>query len=363
MRISTLINVIRSKLAKITYPYCRAKVRRNPDTKVKLVAIAKNESAYLPEWVFHHLYFGFDHISIYYNGCSDNTKDVAQSLTNEHVTFVKADDVFEKSKGNPQVDIYRFEFSKSRREGFDHVMFLDLDEFWVPTELNVTIHEYIKSLPYFDSLCFQWVNRVDEAVPFGAALNETLKVEAARQVKAIHKSFIVPGLMTPHNLIDNSLNRIMEDGRPFVPGNKHQSLVATASIPNKAFILHRKYRSKIEYIALLGRGRPLSKGNVNSSFKDNRNGYCDLENGIDITFNQQNFRQYADFMTSKLLPVLNSQRHRLAKEHVMKRYSDVVSAIQNAPKDELPVLTKILRNVDIEEVQHAFEAFKRRHAK
>lgn len=44
--------------------------------KVKLVAIAKDEAAYLPDWIFHHLYFGFDSIDIYVNNTTDNTYDL-----------------------------------------------------------------------------------------------------------------------------------------------------------------------------------------------------------------------------------------------------------------------------------------------
>jgi hypothetical protein len=35
-----------------------------PDTKVALVAVASKESAYLADWVFHHLRFGFDPIVV-----------------------------------------------------------------------------------------------------------------------------------------------------------------------------------------------------------------------------------------------------------------------------------------------------------
>ena len=36
--------------------------------RVKLCAIAKNEGAYIADWVFHHLHFGFDAIEIWVNG-------------------------------------------------------------------------------------------------------------------------------------------------------------------------------------------------------------------------------------------------------------------------------------------------------
>lgn len=49
--------------------------------KVKLVAVAKDESAYLAEWCAHHLYFGFDEITVYLNRTTDNSCDVLSRLS------------------------------------------------------------------------------------------------------------------------------------------------------------------------------------------------------------------------------------------------------------------------------------------
>lgn len=60
--------------------------------KIKLIAIAKDEAAYLPDWIFHHLYFGFDSIDIYVNNTTDNTNDLKLFLEKEHrVSFIDGD--------------------------------------------------------------------------------------------------------------------------------------------------------------------------------------------------------------------------------------------------------------------------------
>ena len=41
--------------------------------KVKLVAIAKNEAAYLPQWIHHHFSIGFNEIEIFINDTTDNS--------------------------------------------------------------------------------------------------------------------------------------------------------------------------------------------------------------------------------------------------------------------------------------------------
>ena len=66
-----------------------------PELKIKLVAIAKDEAAYLPEWIFHHLYFGFDAIDIYVNNTTDNTHELSQYLAPlESVSLIDGDSYF-----------------------------------------------------------------------------------------------------------------------------------------------------------------------------------------------------------------------------------------------------------------------------
>lgn len=363
MRIKTLFNVVRSKVASLRYPYFRAKYKVDfRNTRIKLVAVAKNESAYIPEWVYHHLFYGFDHIDIHYNGCTDNTVALAEQFNDDRVTFVNADPVFKTSKISPQMDIYRPEFAHARRQGFDHVMFLDIDEFWVPFDLCTTIKDHIQRAPYFDSMCFQWANKVDEAVQFARAISPQIQVEPARQLKSIHKSFISPGLMNPHNVIDNSLVRLSANGSVFTPSNEHHSMAPVAALPDKAFILHRKYRSQMEYVALLGRGRPIGPDKVVSEFKNNRDGYYAKSNSQLVAFGIDNFTAYDTYMTEQLSRFENSDLAQQSKASVINRFYDVIEAIKNAPKEEQAILTKILRNVEIEDVQLAFEEFKRRHS-
>ncbi len=361
MKIQTLINIAQSKIAALRYPYCRTKAKISvKKSKIKLVAIAKNEAAYLPEWIYHHLYFGFDKIEIFYNGCTDNTVELAEQFNDERLKFINADPIFSKSKISPQMDIYRPQFAKSRAEGFDHIMFLDIDEFWIPFDLRTTIKEYINSSPYFDSMCFQWANKVDEVVQFARAIMPSISVEPARQLKSIHKTFITPGLMNPHNVIDNSLIRKFSDGNPFEPSNEHHSMAPSASLPNRAFILHRKYRSQVEYVALLGRGRPIGPEKAVSEFKNNREGYYNKNNAQEVAFENTSYQTYNKYMTENLNRSHISHLLDEARTMVVNRYSDVIEAVRNASKDELPVLNRILRHVDIADVQQAFEEYKKR---
>lgn len=42
--------------------------------KILLAAIAKDESAYISNWILHHLNYGFDAVEIYTNGITDSTE-------------------------------------------------------------------------------------------------------------------------------------------------------------------------------------------------------------------------------------------------------------------------------------------------
>eukprot|EP01093_Parvamoeba_rugata_P014593 TRINITY_DN4773_c0_g2_i1.p2 TRINITY_DN4773_c0_g2~~TRINITY_DN4773_c0_g2_i1.p2 ORF type:complete len:142 (-),score=8.74 TRINITY_DN4773_c0_g2_i1:552-977(-) len=113
------------------------KFRFNRDYRVKLVAIAKDEAAYLPDWIFHHLRMGFDSIDIYINNTSDNTEVISNKLKElKDVRFIDGDRYFEQTSLAPQILIYQKALRKCRWEGYTHIVFLDIDEFWVSLDLK-----------------------------------------------------------------------------------------------------------------------------------------------------------------------------------------------------------------------------------
>ena len=50
------------------------------EIKIKLVAIAKDEAAYLPQWIFHHLRLGVDSIDVYINDSFDNSIEISRKI-------------------------------------------------------------------------------------------------------------------------------------------------------------------------------------------------------------------------------------------------------------------------------------------
>lgn len=70
------------------------------DIRIKIFAIAKDEAAYIPQWVHHHFYFGFDEIEIWLNNIEDNSIEVCKRLSNtyENFKYKVADDILEECK-------------------------------------------------------------------------------------------------------------------------------------------------------------------------------------------------------------------------------------------------------------------------
>lgn len=361
MKLSTIYYVIQSKIAALAYPgYRKAYKQQNSTPKIKLVAIAKNEAAYLAEWIYHHLYFGIAAIEVHYNGCNDNTLEVAGAFKKEPVSFINADAVFEHSRAKPQIEIYRDAFGKAKKEGFDHVMFLDIDEFWVPYDLTTSLPELVQSAPYFDVMSFQWANRVLDHESFSPALSEVINVQPARQLKSVYKSFITPGLLNPHNIMDNALIRIDSSFHKFTPTNRYHSLAAKQSLPPKAFIMHRKYRSQLEYVASLDRGVTARRNGVASKFKSNRAGFENKKTFEVIEFPAEALANYRESISTKLENLAKQGIFVRARQAVMQRFFDVLENVRNAQPQESVVIEKILKNITLEEVKQALVEFRQR---
>ena len=125
--------------------------------KVALVAAAKNEAAYLAEWVHHHLYFGFDPIEIHVNRSSDRTEEIARRIAavEPRLQVFNADKIDHRlgGKASIQTTVYdaavpRLRSSLGSRQ---YLSVLDLDEFWTPVDFQT-------SWDIFESKC--WRNTI-----------------------------------------------------------------------------------------------------------------------------------------------------------------------------------------------------------
>lgn len=330
-------------------------------TKIKLVAIAKNEAAYLPEWIFHHLYFGFDHIEIHVNRTSDNTISILSEVAKlPNVSLKNADAFFASYNGNPQSGLYKQVLRETKGSEFTHVCFLDIDEFWTPLDLSSTIHDCVKSMGRFDVVSFEWLNKVEPDNNFGPALSKEINYQRALQVKSLIDVTCPVIRANPHTLVNPYFRYKNGNGENL----KHEN-VSFSRIPNSDldkpvksfFIVHRYFRSEFEYIAILGRGRPNFPEQGGAKIKSNRKGYADLKSIETLKFNEQTLTTYRRFMDEQYRMYIEPEEYEIACDYVKEGYARVLNIVRNSEITEKATIVKAFSNVKDTEALNAYQYF------
>ncbi len=289
---------------------------------VAAIAIAKDEAAYLPEWIHHQLYFGFSPIFIALNRTVDASCEVIKKIQEKYdqVYFVEMDWIdWVKSSGedfNPEMQnlsyAYLVDFIRRSHCDVTHVMLIDVDEYWFPVNFKDSIVTWIKRLPYFDILSFYWLCQQGDKeafeVPF---VNRTGGVTG--QIKS------VINLGSPHRikqirphcpLLDSHADIIHVDecGKPFSP-KQGQRAKPYPGYKHEAYILHRMQRSEEEYLSLLASSR--FKSDV--PIKHNRDGFVVQEESFEVMPPSEELLQYHQSLRQfveqcELLEVLEDSR-------------------------------------------------------
>ncbi|MEC9262275.1 MAG: hypothetical protein VYD53_13100, partial [Pseudomonadota bacterium] len=146
----------------------------------------------------------------------------------------------------------------------------------------------------------------------------------------------------------------------FIPTNRYHSLAVKESLPPKAFILHRKYRSQLEYVASLDRGVTARGKSVASKFKSNRAGFENKKTYEVVQFPPKALEIYRATMANKLRCLEEEGLLVCARETVMQRYYKVLDNIRRAPPQESAVIEKILRNITLKDAKQALVNFRQR---
>ena len=112
--------------------------------KIAVMGIFKNEESYMEEWIIHHIKQGVNHFYLYDN---DGDKSKYKFLKN-YDKFVTVTDWVDKEHNEwytVQKQAYYDCISKYSSK-CQFLMMLDIDEFLVPTENDLTVGKYIKNL-------------------------------------------------------------------------------------------------------------------------------------------------------------------------------------------------------------------------
>lgn len=318
--------------------------------RVKLAAIAKDEAAYIPQWIHHHSTFGFEEFEIWLNNTTDNSIDILQEIQFKHpelsIKFKVADEFLNMCLSENlqfQQNAYSQIYSETlKSEGFSHILFLDLDEFWVPEDFQTTIVDFITPYADADAISFQWmIDTPDIHKPiFTPPFNYSNRLQKNRHVKTLTKLTDKMSELSVHNHIIKDGVYILADGSAF-PGNDRETInkslvpISHQKIncmkPEKAFILHQINRTPIEYLSSLLRGR--GHKNDQSVFKANRIGYIldgqsapPTDYRVDLGLIFEHNRSLAGFSYT-----IDDQL-RLAQEFIINRFWSAIHNIRNNPE-------------------------------
>lgn len=330
--------------------------------KVKLVAIAKDEGAYLSEWIHHHLYFGFDSIDVYINRTSDNSAEVLQNIAEQHSqVFWDYADWIDVCPGDAKNQIQFIVYAKvlnevKKSKDFTHILFLDIDEFWCSTNFNLTIQDYIESMPDQHAIFFEWVNDLGNLQPFSGLprklegkLSPLGKTLLPIDIDIIELRHHVP-------LLVDKTHHLLADGQGFRsrPG-MIQALIEPLNVLKDVFVFHRAHRSAYEYVSLVYRGRPGNsfkyKANRKGLPKPDKYNYC-------VELPEVAYEQYQDS-----LAVFNDktgyQHTKLESEHFVRlRYEQSIANIQQALVKHYDEMKMIFNGVKVDAVLTAFRTYR-----
>lgn len=254
--------------------------------RVKLCAIAMNEGPYLVDWVFHHLRFGFDGVEIWVNGSHDPSLQILRGLraVDDRVELRDADDLLKDSVHRGKYFQYRAytrQARKAAREGYTHIAFLDLDEYWLPRDFASGIHDFLPGDSEVNVVSFPWYLDVPDhaRAAFSHPLADPTQVRPDPHVKSVVRLDDRAVQFRPHTARTTSGTRLLvRDPFPLVDERAQQwgsfvpadHRVDSDRLP-EAFVLHAIHRSETEYVGSLT--KVIRRSPTDSPYRTNRRGY------------------------------------------------------------------------------------------
>ena len=338
------------------------------DIKVKLIAISKDEAAYIPQWVFHNLNFGFDGVEDRVNNTSDNSSEVLSKLQNslgeDVIEVVWADEFFAECKRGDkyfQPEVYNKVYRREKElRRYTHLMFLDLDEFWTPANFRDSVKDMVRKLPDSDVIASLWMFDMPDArrLPFVRPFDKEAIYQKNPHVKSLVKvsdnirSIAVHVALLKKGALHLSDGTTVEDDVDAKKVNwayigKSQFRERMSSLEEYS-IIHHVYRSPVEYLSSLLRGR--SHANDDNVFKINRIGYIPWQGKeamVRFPIAAELIKKYDDAYEEFIDRCDLADSLKTARHFVLSRYKKAVDIL----KADLGLVEKYknqLRGLDIE---------------
>lgn len=312
--------------------------------KIKLAAIAKDEGFYLPLWVYHHFHFGFDAIDIRVNNTTDNSLKILEKLKvvyGDRLCFSLADKDMEECRVkdlNFQAYMYTKIYQETLNEGFTHLMFLDIDEYWCSASFQATIKEFLSETSAFDVCMFQWLMEVPnhERKIDDFAFQTIICSQKSDHVKSLLNMKAVVKAIRVHNYVLKKGKYILPDleqvdfleedhSRGVLPARIFEAKRASLS---KYFVYHQVFRSQEEYVSGLLRGN--KQNGDDSLLKSNRFGFIS-NSPVEFNLNWQlSEASLASYMQGyKNIAEDLEVEQKLARQSVLARKEQVLDYLKN----------------------------------
>ena len=243
--------------------------------RTKIIAVAKDEGAYLAEWIFHHLYKGFDEIEILINRTTDDSREIVERISKGYpqVSYSNSDFI-DWIPGTASKKFQHLAYANALERTLQHsgntithIMFLDVDEFWIHEDSSITISDYLAAMETDKGVSFSWLNELPTSEVF-QMLSSAFVGERSSLVKSIFPVSRGIKKVRPHQPLLKDNQYINADGTRW----EEKSGIAENSVKSvysPAFVYHRMYRSPMEYVSTLATG---SMRGAEIPFKTNRHG-------------------------------------------------------------------------------------------
>ncbi len=323
--------------------------------KTKLVAIAKDEAAYLPEWIAHHLFVGFDEIEVQVNRTSDNTLALLTSISVAYpqVRFKLMDwlDVCAESvRNNIQFISQALAIEEAKLDNhLTHICFLDVDEFWIDINKCRKVNQFISDLGRENAIYIPWVNDFPNEKPF-SSLEQAFTGNLSVLGKCVYPLNISFKQLHLHRS-EIEAEYILPNGkRPEFDRKAVQALREEQRSLQETIIYHRSHRSAMEYVSLLFRGRPSDL----FPYKRNRKGLPRvIDSTVSIVLNSQYMLSRRECLDAMYVHCGASALER-ARNYVENRYRLSLDQIPSTIVDHYDVMVEMFRGVRLSGVVEHF---------
>ncbi len=252
--------------------------------------MASNESAYIADFIHHHVYKGFSNIFVGINGTShDATKLIVERVSSRYPSVRLVDtNRYNSSPGMYSCSSYALILEAARANSdSDFFLPIDVDEFFMSRTLGESVSLVLSPLLPFDCLTLTYIDQTYAEKAYSEPLNfERISTATNMWTKSV-VSYQAPVVrIEPHipcfdvslgpdalTVIDaNSARRVplAPKDETFTYGNILEHALPLSSYLEIPFIFHYRQRSALEYSLRCLRPWPEST----QYFYTNREGYC-----------------------------------------------------------------------------------------